>query len=279
MVKQHRVTLCGVDCAIEEYGDPAGKPVVLMHGWLDNCGSFEPMKPYLSDYRVLALDSPGHGHSAHLPSGMAYHFLDLVYVIQDLAAHFELDNFYLVGHSMGGAAATLYASVESRVSKLVLIEALGPLTTNAERTLKLMQESIGDRRALAGKQLPVYDKVDEALKIRAAVSKMPEELIRPIVERGLMPYKNGFSWRSDPRLRVTSINRLTEAQLTTLLPAIECPTLLIEAEEGLFTNNEVIQARKEHFSTLETQLLPGGHHVHMEAPQRTAELIKAFFNQ
>ena len=120
VVRSSRLNLCGVDCVIEEFGTATGKPLVVLHGWLDNLASFYPVIPYLMDYRVIALDFPGHGKSAHLPNGMAYHFMDLVYVLQDLVSCLKLGDFFLMGHSMGGAVATLFSSVESTVKKLIL---------------------------------------------------------------------------------------------------------------------------------------------------------------
>lgn len=272
----HRVKLCGVECAVEESGNRAGQPMVLLHGWLDNSASFRTLVAQFQNYRVFAVDFPGHGHSDHLPEGMAYHFLDLVYVLQDLVSHFQLQNIVLIGHSMGGAAATLFASVSDCIEKLILLEALGPLTTTESGTISLMQQSIRDRGELKEKQRSIFKSIDQAVAIRAKHSNMAPETIAPIVERGIEAYQGGYRWRSDPRLKISSINRLTEGQLKPLIENISCPVLLIEADSGLFANNTVVQARKEHFKQLHIQKLEGGHHVHMEQPEKTARCILAF---
>ncbi len=272
----HRVQLCGVECAVEESGNRAGQPMVLLHGWLDNSASFRTLVEHFQDYRILAVDFPGHGHSEHLPEGMAYHFLDLVYVLQDLIAHFQLQQVVLVGHSMGGAAATLFASVSENIEKLILLEALGPLTTTESGTIHLMQQSIQDRGEIKSKQRSIFKSIEQAVDVRAKHSNMAPEIIAPIVERGLEAYQGGYRWRSDPRLKIASINRLTEGQLKPLIENISCPVLLIEADSGLFANNAVVQARKSHFKQLHTHKLSGGHHVHMEQPEETVKLIKSF---
>ncbi|MCO7227263.1 alpha/beta fold hydrolase [Pleionea sp. CnH1-48] len=279
-VKRYSLSLCGVECAIEEHGNANGEPLVFLHGWLDNLASFYPLVPHLQQHRLILLDFPGHGLSHHLPAGMAYHFLDLVFVVQDLVAELKLKDFVLVGHSMGGAAATTYtSSQQGKVRQLILIEALGPLTLPASKSLKQMRDSIADRSALLGKQKPVYPSYQLALTHRAKVSQMEPEVIEPIVKRGLNDVNEGVTWRSDPRLRVSSVSRLTEEQLTPLLEAIECPVLLLEAEQGMFTENAIIQARKEKVSHLTTSALSGGHHVHMEQPQAVALAIEQFISQ
>ncbi len=275
-MKHHRIRLCGVDCSVREVGEPSAPTLILLHGWLDNSASFDDLIDGLSQFRLLLVDFPGHGESEHLPAGMAYHFLDLVYVIQDVIQHFKLSSVNIVGHSMGGAAATLFASISDKVEKLVLIEALGPLTVSADETLALMQRSVTDREAISSKNMPVYKSVEQALKVRAAHSKMEPSTIRPIVDRGLKKVDGGFGWRSDSRLTIASINRLTEKQLEPLLTQIDCPVLLIEADKGMFSDRPLLQTRKQYLTNLKTEVLKGGHHVHMEKPEQTVNLINQF---
>uniref|UniRef100_A0A6P4EI86 Uncharacterized protein LOC108041320 n=1 Tax=Drosophila rhopaloa TaxID=1041015 RepID=A0A6P4EI86_DRORH len=55
------------------YGNRKERPILGIHGWLDNLGSFDRLIPLLPDYiGVLCIDLPGHGRSSHLQSGMNY---------------------------------------------------------------------------------------------------------------------------------------------------------------------------------------------------------------
>ncbi len=260
-------------------GDTEAPAVICFHGWLDNLNSFEPLIPYLSNYRLILVDFPGHGQSDHLPPGMAYHFLDLVYVIQDVIAHFKLAEPIIMGHSMGGAASTLYSSISEKVKCLILIEALGPLTVTEDETVALMQKSITERQWLSSKSMPRYENIEKALAVRAHHSNINPDIIRPIVERGITKLNDGVSWSSDARLRVASINRLTEKQLLPLLQQIKCPVLLIEADQGMFGKNPLMHERKKWLSHLTTEVLSGGHHVHMEKPKAASALIQNFIEQ
>ena len=54
----------------KEWGDANGEPWIALHGYLDNCGSFDRLLPYFpKTQRIISLDIPGHGLSSHYPSG------------------------------------------------------------------------------------------------------------------------------------------------------------------------------------------------------------------
>ena len=53
--------------------------------------------------RLICIDSPGHGLSSHYPPGMEYNMLDCLTHIRRVVAHFKLEKFSLIGHSLGKA--------------------------------------------------------------------------------------------------------------------------------------------------------------------------------
>jgi pimeloyl-ACP methyl ester carboxylesterase len=81
----------------------AGGTVLLAHGWDSNSWRWERLLPFLlgSGFNVVAVDAPGHGLSGGLFSLPKYAaFLDAA------ARKFNAD--FLIGHSIGGAAALFY---------------------------------------------------------------------------------------------------------------------------------------------------------------------------
>ncbi|KAG6800186.1 serine hydrolase isoform X3 [Apis mellifera caucasica] len=56
------------------WGPMDQQPIVAIHGWQDNAGTFDKLIPLLpSNVAILAIDLPGHGLSSHLPSGQFYY--------------------------------------------------------------------------------------------------------------------------------------------------------------------------------------------------------------
>lgn len=275
---EYKIRLAGSECSVVEWNPSGNTLVFALHGWLDNLASFESLVKYMPDIRLVAFDFPGHGHSEHIVEGSAYHFVDGIFLIDDLARHFQQQQINLLGHSMGGAVSCLYAASQSQcVAKLCIIESLGPLTADPQQGAELMSSAIHQRQQLTQKQKPVYEAFSDALVARAIASKIKGTLIKPIVERGLAKVEGGYTWRADSRLRITSPMRLSEAQLEKLLCQISAPVLLIEGDAGLLTDSSFMQSRKSWFSNLTTHIFEGGHHVHLEQPQACADKIQTFF--
>src|SRR5690606_36714015 len=67
----------GLKLSARVWGPPGGLPVLALHGWLDNACSFDALVPHLPEWRIVALDLPGHGRSEHHASGHLYAVLDL----------------------------------------------------------------------------------------------------------------------------------------------------------------------------------------------------------
>ncbi len=274
------LSLSGCQCQVVEWNPEASTCVLAFHGWLDNLASFDDLAQQMPDIRLVAVDFPGHGHSAHHSEGKAYYFLDGLFLIDDLIEHLGIQSANLLGHSMGGAIASIYAGVQpSRVNKLALIEALGPLTTPDEDCLENFTQSIQQRRSVANKTKPLYKDFARALKTRAEVSEISPKLIEKLVERALIKTPSGYTWRADPRLRIPSMMRLTEAQVLRLLANIDAACLMIEASEGLINKQpgEHFERRKESIKSLKVLKLQGGHHIHLERTTEIANLIQAFF--
>lgn len=105
----------------------AGADVVLaVHGITATQMAWRPVAEQLPEYRVLAPDLRGRGRSADLPGpyGMAQHADDLARTL-DAA---DVQRAVVVGHSMGGFAAMVFAHRHpDRLHRLLLVDGGIPL--------------------------------------------------------------------------------------------------------------------------------------------------------
>ncbi|SDR11228.1 alpha/beta hydrolase [Pseudoxanthomonas sp. CF125] len=260
-------------------GTPNGTKVLALHGWLDNAASFLPLAAQLPQLDLVMLDLPGHGRSAHLPSGADYNLLVTVNAVLDVADRLGWERFALLGHSMGaGIGSILAASLPQRVLRLVAIEALGALAEAPERTVQRLRDGVAAARALPSKKLRVFPDLAAPVRARMQANQLSEASARLLVERGVAPVEGGFVWSSDPRLTLPALQRMTEAQVRQLIAGIECPVRVIFADPPQTYLPEPLRSdRAALLPHGELVVLPGIHHLHMEAPIEVARAIGGFF--
>lgn len=266
------------ELAARQWGDAGARPLLALHGWLDNAASFAQLAPLLAmERRVVALDLPGHGHSEHLPASVhRYNNLDQVDHVLDFADALELERFDLLGHSLGAGIASLAAAAApARVGKLALIEGLGPLTDDGSQTLARWRDAHAQRQ-ISRRPPRVFPSIDDAVAARVAAGGLDADEARPIVERNLREADGGFAWRSDPRLRLATPLRIDETQLRRLVAGITAPTLLLLAEPATpYLPPALMDARAACVAGICVDHIPGPHHLHIRQPGECAEHILA----
>lgn len=264
--------------ALENQG--AGTVVIGLHGFLDNAESLRLLAPYLQTHRFIALDLAGHGRSSHRPIGSHYNQADYLQDLHALIESQDWEHVILLGHSMGGILATLYAGLfPEKVKGVISIDACGPLTMEASTTQKQMREALISRHSKQRNQLKVVD-IDNAVKARCTISDIPEIHAREILTRNLTQDAGGHHfWSSDPRLRTKSVLRLTEEQAENIMNAIDCPILFIGASNSFKTLGSVYEKRQSWFNNAHFEQLTGGHHIHMEKTDEVGMLIRQFVEQ
>ncbi|MFI5706180.1 alpha/beta fold hydrolase [Streptomyces xanthochromogenes] len=125
MVGHRSVDVGGVRLAYQVSGPPEAPPLVLLHALGEDAADWDVVAPVLArSWRVYALDLRGHGRS-DWPGDYSLQLMrdDVLGVLDALA----LDRVDLIGHSVGGVVAYLFAEeYPQRVDRLVLEDAPVP---------------------------------------------------------------------------------------------------------------------------------------------------------
>jgi pimeloyl-ACP methyl ester carboxylesterase len=275
-----RLELPDFHVAAKAWGAREGRPVLAMHGWLDNASSFDRLAPLICDrlgLRLVALDLPGHGLSDH--KRCTYHFIDSVADALAAADALGWDRFSLLGHSMGAGIATLVAgAAPERIDRCALIEGLGPMSEAPEMAAKRLARSLRvERRKVERTNKKLHPSHESAAERLIDAAPMKIESARILVERGLIELEGGFEWRADPRLRIDSRLRMTEEQVEAFLRSITCPVVLIQAEQGWPHIPEQMASRVAAITNVQSVKLPGRHHLHLDDPEPVADVLAGFF--
>jgi pimeloyl-ACP methyl ester carboxylesterase len=275
--RERTLDLPGHRVAAVEWGPEGARPVLALHGWLDNAASFARLAPMLESLHLIALDLPGHGRSDGLPAVCSRHFVDWVPVVLEAADALGWQRFSLIGHSMGAGIATLVPAVAGeRIERLVLLEGMGPLSSPAEGAPEQLAKALRSEVAITLKEPSVHQDIDSAIAARMKNSDLDYSSARLLVERSVEQVARGVRFTFDPRLKTTSRMRLTEEQVLAFLGSIQCPVLAVRAEEGWPFPEQVGARRLGAIADIRTVRAEGGHHVHLTHPERVAQLIREF---
>lgn len=96
------------------YGNRKERPILAIHGYLDNLGTFDRLIPLLPDYLGgLCIDLPSRGYSSPLPPGND--FFDSVFIIGWIMKEFKWSKVSLIGHSFGGVLGFMYTSLAPHI--------------------------------------------------------------------------------------------------------------------------------------------------------------------
>lgn len=264
----------------KRWGVPGKRKVLGLHGWLDNAATFDRLAPLLKGIDLISLDFAGHGFSDHRSDGIRYHYVDYISDVISVADQLGWDTFSMLGHSLGAGVACMTAGViPDRITQLILIEGMGPMTRDPINSALYFAKSVHQMKMLEKKQLPIYPNLDAMIQARAVAGDMAMESVKILVQRGSKEYSGGVTWRSDPRLKISSPLYLTEEQVFSILDKIQASALLIIGDSGYLANRDYLSMNTSHFRKLQVETLIGGHHLHLDDPESVARVVDDFIIQ
>lgn len=280
-----------------EWGDPSltrdERPtLVLLHGWMDVAASFQFVVDALEDDRhVVALDWRGFGAS-ETPQADTYFFPeylgDLEIVLDELfgRARPPID---LLGHSMGGNVAMLYAGTRpDRVRRLVNLEGFGMPRSTPANAPKRMAKWLDDLKS------------PERLKPYADVAAVAERLtrtnplLRPDRAAWLAAQWSGPTGRGEERALLADANHKRASPLNAQVDdwlefyrRITAPVLWIEGDRSdvsvwwgdRYTKAEFHERLDVVADTRRHVVGPAGHMLHHDRPEDIARLLEAFLSE
>lgn len=278
------------------WGSQDIRPIILLHGWQDNAGSFDTLIPLLpSHLSYLALDLPGHGRSAHIPDAMNYNVLDYMFVLNDLKEQFQWPKISLIAHSMGSIASFLFTAIfPDKVDMVIALDTLKPQVLPGKMIVKLLQYR-GERTLLADKrnrvsdpQKPLYE-YDELIDrvVDGSLQSVDRNKAKYMIERGVKESNNvpgKYYFSRDSRVKYMFAVHIDQSTCLEMLKQIRIPYLFIKANDKNFSENpkhikEAVTVFQRVNPNFRIFSVTGTHHVHLNSPELIAPEISAFLQR
>ena len=251
-----------------EWGAADSPPLLLLHGFGNEAHIWDRFAPLVAErYRVIALDSRGHGDTDHAGEyGDEHNVADFVAILEA----FGIQQLTLVGFSMGGGTSILFTSRQpERVRRLVIVDR-GPETNPRGR--ERMARAVSQAR-------DTFLNREEALAyIRLANPKRPEELVQASLDHAFRAKPDGsYELKYDRKLRQGFGHRGTSADLWAAVEAISCPTLLVRGGDSDILAQDVAERMVQRMANARLEVVPNaGHPVMTDNPPEFNRVVSAF---
>jgi pimeloyl-ACP methyl ester carboxylesterase len=265
-VEEREIRLGDRRCVYHQAGASGLPPLLALHGLISHAGIWDDFAAGLADQRqVLAPDLRGHGGSDWSDDYSQDAWVADVGLFADALG---LKSFDLIGHSMGGRVAWMFAAEHpERVSRLIILDIV-PFKPNN------WPAAPGTRFAT------LEDAVAAAREPRYVNTR--EDLFRRFAARHFEQSSDGsWIWRSDPKLRrapteAPGFSATVEEQWAALRQ-VQCPTLIVSTELNTFqprAGKEEMVAAMPDARLVDIQGV--GHDVLLEQPEALVAAVRTF---
>jgi len=288
-VNTNQLDIRGLNYHVQEWGDSSKPTLFLLHGWMD-CGiTYKYVAERLVDsFFVVAPDWRGFGNTEHAPG---YWFPDYFADLEKILDHYSpQEGARLVGHSMGGNIALMYAGISPhRVKAVMSLEALGMApTTSADAPQKYRQWM---QQILSSDATKIYPNIDTfKTSIRKGNPSLSEGIVNELVEFWGVPVVDAEGGAGAYRLRHDHAHRYTHPvrynfdDVIELWKQISARVGLVMAEQSsLYEAFNKLGRLEQSINLLNiaeddyTLISNSAHMLHLEQPEKTADCIRAFF--
>jgi len=259
-----------------------GVGLLLLHGFGNEAHIWDDFAPVIAPYyRTVAVDLRGHGDSAHDPQ-RRYDYQSHVRDLEAVTAELGIDRMVLVGHSLGGRIATLFAAQHpQQMAGLVLVDA-GPeldargvsrISTDVERSVAQSFTSLAEcENALA----------------HAYPAAQPAALAR-MARHGMRRREDGrYERKTDPAFHAArgeltaaaakALEKKTAKELWDALARIPCPALVIRGAASDVLDPDTAERMVEEAlpNARLAVVARAGHSVMTDNPEGFSEAVSKF---
>ena len=281
------IPIRGLRTHVRHWGSPDAPKLFMLHGWMDVSASFQfVVDNFANNWHVIAPDWRGFGLTERVQSD-CYWFADYLGDLEAILDHYAHDEAVnLVGHSMGGNVAGIYAGVRPhRVAKLVNLEGFGLAATEPTMAPARYAQWLDELREPPS--MRAYETIDGVI---ARLMKTNPRLVRDRAEflaaHWSAKNENG-QWEilGDPAHKITGATLYRVEEVIACWGKITAPVLWVEANDsdlwrwmgGRDKVRAELDRRRACIPHVKSAVVSdAGHMLHHDQPELLARLIEDF---
>lgn len=282
------LTIRGLRYHIRHWGKENAPRIFMLHGWMDVSASFQFVVDALQhEWQVIAPDWRGFGLTEKAAGG-TYWYPDYLADLDAILEQYSRDEpARIVGHSMGGNVAMVYAGVmPQRVAALVNLEGFGLPAAAPELAPQRYAQWLNEE--VEPPVMRDYASREEvASRLRRNNPRLTADKADFLASHWAAEDVNG-RWRmlGDPAHKRVSPMLYRIDEILACWSRIGAPVLWVEAGHPHFlhwtedkaASRREIDRRISHIAKVERATVEdAGHMLHHDQPQAVARLIDAFF--
>ena len=270
-------------------------PLFLLHGWMDVGASYQFVVDALSEdffqgRRIIAPDWRGFGLTEPPAGNDHYQFADYLADLERLLDHYAPGQTVdLVGHSMGGNIAMMYAGIRpARIRRLINLEGFGmpanPPDQAPTRYAQWLDELQHYERGTLS--MKAYDSAQAvAQRLIKTNPRLPQDKADWLAQHWAQANAQG-EWRilGDAAHKIINAQLYRVEEVLALWRAITAPTLAVEATDnrmahwwqGRYTLAQYHERLQAVPNCQRAVVQEAGHMLHHDQPQAVAAWIESF---
>lgn len=237
-----------------------GKPLVILHGLFGLSDNWASMAKRLAEdgCAVYLLDLPNHGQSPHT-SEFSYQQMSNA-LLEFLQAQ-NLQHITLLGHSMGGKVAMLFACQNPQLVKQLIVVDISP------RHYPIHHQQVLDAlNSLDLKKIVSRKQAEEALNKAALAWDTKMFLLKNLYWQKQGDGTEHLAWRFNLALLNKEIEKVGEALAESA--KFDGPTLFISGAKSDYIQRKDVDLIAGHFPKAEFEIVENaGHWVQAENPE------------
>jgi len=272
--------------AARTYGSSIGEPVLIVHGRLDNSGSFTRLMKYLPKelFYYVCIDLPGHGWSSHFPPWMILDLMDYAHTLYFIFEALQWKSCIYIGHSMGAQIGFVFSVFQpNRIKKLIALDGILMFATVKDFAPYFKTASALSIKAYHNEK-PLFFTKEQILQgfKTMRVGALNSEAADAMFERAVTELNGKYMYNRDIRLKNHPFTFMNMDEFQQFNALLSIPIYLFIPSHGIIPPREEKHMKALEMMKAKTMLeiihINGNHDVHNNNPEKVAPFICKILN-